>query len=344
MNLSTVTSITFKVSGTTRTADTMSIGGVVAWRRPLTLTLKKGTGISTIYYKIGSGSWTSASGSVSVGYGLTVYMYATASSGYTYNTYTQSNPLTVTMNGTYTYNPVGTLASFAVTLTKSFSGTLRWSGSVSGTSTSNSYTVNVPSGGSIQVWCSSADGWYHCNYNSGSKLSVSSAQTVTFTRSTNDITMNDYGAVIQFTSGGVSRCQYKKSSASTWKDSGSTLTTGYYWYTGDQAGTLRAYMPEGSNGSMKITHGKRGRLSTYLGTDATFYNNVKRGTWGDTGNAGFFTWWAVDGEEAYFRKSGTYGYGVQYVDSYIEAKLAKYTFTGVYMNKSDEQTYNFYNA
>ena len=56
------------------------------------LTITKGTGISKIYYKLGSGSWTAwSSGTVSVTHGTAVYCYATPSTGYSYQYNSTSN-------------------------------------------------------------------------------------------------------------------------------------------------------------------------------------------------------------------------------------------------------------
>ena len=74
-----------------------AFGTVTATLRTYTITFTKGTGISTIYYKLDSGSWTawSGSGTVSVNYGQAVYCYATPSTGYSYTYSSSSNAYTV---------------------------------------------------------------------------------------------------------------------------------------------------------------------------------------------------------------------------------------------------------
>ncbi|MED9979446.1 MAG: hypothetical protein UFP41_04540 [Bacilli bacterium] len=87
------------------------------------LTLNKGTGVSTIYYKInGASSYTSSSSNktLSVKYGTTYYYYGTASTGYTMNSCTSSSPCS------------GTMGASAVTKTLSASV--------------NSYTLNLNKG------------------------------------------------------------------------------------------------------------------------------------------------------------------------------------------------------
>lgn len=88
------------------------------------LTLNKGTGVSTIYYKInGASSYTSSSTNktLSVKYGTTYYYYGTASTGYTMNSCTSSSPCSGTMGTsavtkTLTAKSSGGSGPFTVTL------------------------------------------------------------------------------------------------------------------------------------------------------------------------------------------------------------------------------------
>ena len=87
------------------------------------LTLNKGTGVSTIYYKInGASSYSSSTTSktVAVKYGTTYYYYGVASTGYSMSSCTSSNPCS------------GTMGTSAVTKTLSASV--------------NSYTLNLNKG------------------------------------------------------------------------------------------------------------------------------------------------------------------------------------------------------
>ena len=85
-----------------------------------TLTLTKGTGISTIYYKInGASSYSSATSTqnLSVNYGSTYYYYGVASTGYTISSCTASSPCSGTM-GTSTVSKTlsATINTYKVTL------------------------------------------------------------------------------------------------------------------------------------------------------------------------------------------------------------------------------------
>ena len=64
------------------------------------LVIAKGTGISTIYYKIGDGNYISTTSNVNVKvkYGSTYYYYAVPSTGYTLNKCTESDPCSGIMN------------------------------------------------------------------------------------------------------------------------------------------------------------------------------------------------------------------------------------------------------
>lgn len=85
-------------------SGTMGAGAVTksltATANSYNLTLNKGTGVSTIYYKVnGASSYTSSTSNktLSVKYGTTYYYYGTASTGYTMNSCTSSSPCSGTM-------------------------------------------------------------------------------------------------------------------------------------------------------------------------------------------------------------------------------------------------------
>ena len=86
-----------------------------------TLTLTKGTGVSTIYYKVnGSSSYSSATGtqSLSVNYGSTYTYYGTASTGYTMSSCASSSPCLGTMGTSAVSKTLtATLNKYTVTLT-----------------------------------------------------------------------------------------------------------------------------------------------------------------------------------------------------------------------------------
>ena len=88
------------------------------------LTLSKGTGVSTIYYRVNGAtnySSSAASKTVAVKYGTTYYYYGTASTGYTMNSCTSSSPCSGTMGTsavtkTLTAKSSGGSGPFTVTL------------------------------------------------------------------------------------------------------------------------------------------------------------------------------------------------------------------------------------
>ena len=84
------------------------------------LTLKKGTGIGTIYYKInGASTYTSttATATLNVNYGSTYYYYGVAATGYTYTACTASSPCSAKMGTTaVTQTLTGTINTYKVTL------------------------------------------------------------------------------------------------------------------------------------------------------------------------------------------------------------------------------------
>ena len=86
-----------------------------------TLTLTKGTGVSTIYYKVNGASTftsTSATSALQVTYGTSFEYYGVASTGYTYTGCTASSPCKGTIPASnMSFTLTGTINSYKVTLT-----------------------------------------------------------------------------------------------------------------------------------------------------------------------------------------------------------------------------------
>ena len=105
------------------------------------LTLKKGTGIGTIYYKInGASTYTSttATATLNVNYGSTYYYYGVASTGYTYTACTASSPCSGKMGSSAVNKTLSAnIISYKVTLT------------VSGGAGSTSKNINYNSSGTF---------------------------------------------------------------------------------------------------------------------------------------------------------------------------------------------------
>ena len=101
------------------TTSGAALGTATATIKTFTLTLSAGTGISKVYYRIGSsGSFTEkSSGTVSVNYGSAVYGYATPSTEYNYTNNSSSNPYTISskVTGNISYSPTGTRKTFTYT-------------------------------------------------------------------------------------------------------------------------------------------------------------------------------------------------------------------------------------
>ena len=147
------------------------------------LTLIKGTGVSTIYYKInGASSYTSSSSNktLSVKYGTTYYYYGTASTGYTMNSCTSSSPCS------------GTMGASAVTKTL----TAKYSGG-SGPFTVTLYvddelieTKSVSGGGKYERSFSAPTSSMTCTCTNGQTCSISHSSGVYYTATINSVTNN----------------------------------------------------------------------------------------------------------------------------------------------------------
>ena len=147
------------------------------------LTLNKGTGVSTIYYKInGASSYTSSSSNktLSVKYGTTYYYYGTASTGYTMNSCTSSSPCS------------GTMGASAVTKTL----TAKYSGG-SGPFTVTLYvddelieTKSVSGGGKYERSFSAPTSSMTCTCTNGQTCSISHSSGIYYTATINPVTAN----------------------------------------------------------------------------------------------------------------------------------------------------------
>ena len=114
------------------------------------LTLTKGTGIGTIYYKInGASAYTSATATTTldVNYDSTYYYYGVALTGYTYTKCTESSPCSAKMGAEATSQTLtGTISKYKLTLTKGTGiGTIYYkiNGASTYTSTTATATLNV---------------------------------------------------------------------------------------------------------------------------------------------------------------------------------------------------------
>lgn len=147
------------------------------------LTLTKGTGVSTIYYRVNGAtnySSSTASKTVAVKYGTTYYYYGTASTGYTMNSCTSSSPCS------------GTMGTSAVTKTL----TAKSSGG-SGPFTVTLYvddtlydTASVTGGNKYEKSFSSPTSSMSCTCTNGQTCSISHSSGVFYTATINSVTAN----------------------------------------------------------------------------------------------------------------------------------------------------------
>lgn len=168
-------------------SGTMGVGAVTnsltATANSYNLTLNKGTGVSTIYYKVnGASSYTSSTSNktLSVKYGTTYYYYGTASTGYTMNSCTSSSPCS------------GTMGASAVTKTL----TAKSSGG-SGPFTVTLYvddtlydTASVTGGNKYEKSFSSPTSSMSCTCTNGQTCSISHSSGVFYTATINSVTAN----------------------------------------------------------------------------------------------------------------------------------------------------------
>ena len=126
-----------------------------------TLSITKGTGVSTIYYKVnGASSYTSSTSnvSVSVNYGTTYYYYGTASTGYYMTTCTASSPCSGSMG---TSN-----VSKSLTAYESVYQLYNSSGTSTGYANSLANAIsNVSSGGTVKALKNNTSGAVTINKN-----------------------------------------------------------------------------------------------------------------------------------------------------------------------------------
>lgn len=145
------------------------------------LTLNKGTGVSTIYYKVNGASNYSSSTTnttISVQYGTTYYYYGMASTGYTMNSCTVANPCS------------GTMGTSAVT--KSLSATTS-----SGPFTVTLYvdddlveTKSVSGGGKFERSFSAPTSTISCSCTNGQTCSISHSSGVYYMATIESVTAN----------------------------------------------------------------------------------------------------------------------------------------------------------
>ena len=165
------------------------------------LTLTKGAGIGTIYYKInGASAYTSATATTTldVNYDSTYYYYGVALTGYTYTKCTESSPCSAKMGAEVTSQTLtGTISKYKLTLTKGTGiGTIYYkiNGASTYTSTTVTATLNVNYGSTYYYYGVASTGYTYtaCTASSpcsGKMGTTEVSQTLTGTINTYKVTL-----------------------------------------------------------------------------------------------------------------------------------------------------------
>ena len=151
-------------SGTMGTSDVVI--SVSASANKYSLAINKGTGVSTIYYRLSTASsYTSSTSSVAISaeYNKTYYYYGTASTGYTMSSCTSSSPCSVTIPASaVTRSLTATANTYNLTLTKGTGvGTIYYkvNGASSYLSTTSTKTISVNYGTTYYYYGTASTGY-----------------------------------------------------------------------------------------------------------------------------------------------------------------------------------------
>lgn len=217
------------------------------------LTLSKGTGVSTIYYRVNGAtnySSSTASKTVAVKYGTTYYYYGTASTGYTMSSCTLSSPCSGTMGaGAVTKSLTATANSYNLTLNKGTGvSTIYYkvNGASSYTSTTTNKTLSVNSGTTYYYYGVPQTGYTMNSCTSSSPCSgtmtSSVTKTLTASRKTYTISYNANGGT------GAPSSQTKTYGITLTLSNTKPVKIGYPFlgWTINSSGTGTLYQPGGS--------------------------------------------------------------------------------------------------
>ena len=258
------------------------------------LTLSKGTGVSTIYYRVNGAtnySSSTASKTVAVKYGTTYYYYGTASTGYTMSSCTLSSPCSGTMGaGAVTKSLTATANSYNLTLNKGTGvSTIYYkiNGASSYTSSTSNKTLSVKYGTTYYYYGTASTGYTmsSCTLSSpcsGTMGAGAVTKSLTATANSYNLTLNK--------GTGVSTIYYKINGASSYTSSTSNKTlsvkygTTYYYYgtasTGYTMNSCTSSSPcSGTMGTSAVTktltaNGGSGPFTVTLYVDDTLYDTA----------------------------------------------------------------------
>lgn len=209
------------------------------------LTLYKGTGVGTIYYKVnGASSFTNTTSNktISVNSGTTYYYYGVASSGYVMSSCTSSNPCSDTMGTSATTKILTATATKTLSITKGtgIDSIYYKIGEVdSYTSTSSNLSIQVKQGDTYSYYVTPSEGYSvsSCIQTSPCYGTISSSNV---SKSPSG-TVNSYSLSLKLGTG-VSTIYYKINGASSYTaiTSDTTLSvkynTTYYYYGKSSSG------------------------------------------------------------------------------------------------------------
>ena len=258
------------------------------------LTLTKGTGIGTIYYKInGASAYTSATATTTldVNYDSTYYYYGVALTGYTYTKCTESSPCSAKMGAEVTSQTLtGTISKYKLTLTKGTGiGTIYYkiNGASAYTSATATTTLDVNYDSTYYYYGVALTGYTYTKCTESSPCSAKMGAEVTSQTLTG--TISKYKLTL--TKGtGIGTIYYKINGASTYTSTTVTATLNvnygstYYYYgvasTGYTYTACTASSPcSGKMGTTEVSQTLTGTINTYKvtlavvgGTGATSKN------------------------------------------------------------------------
>ena len=255
-------------SGDTITIDSNTKLYAIWKAASYSLTLSKGTGVSTIYYRINgatSYSSTTSSKTLSVNYGTTYYYYGTASTGYKMSSCTSTSPCSGTMGtSAVTKTLSASVNSYNLTLSKGTGVGIiyyRINGATSYSSTTSSKTLSVNYGTTYYYYGVASTGYKMSSCTSTSPCSGTMGASTT--SRTLSASVNSYSLTLSKGTG-VSTIYYRINGATTYTSTTSSKTlsvnygTTYYYYgiaaTGYGMSSCTSTLPcSGTMGTSAVT-------------------------------------------------------------------------------------------
>jgi len=254
--------------------------------RQYVLSLEKGTGIATIYYKVnGATSYTQTTSGkdVSVDFGTTWYAYATPATGYSYTETSESNPTNGVMGtGGAAFSPKGTLGQYDLKLTLGTGiATIYYkiNGAKSYTSVTSDTTVKVDYNTTWYAYAKAAEGY---TYTATSETKPQSG-TMKESGATFAPVADIGGYTLRLEKGtGIASIYYKVNGATSYAKttSGMDVKVNYNttWYAYAEAETGYSYTETSETNPASGVMGTEGALFSPKGTLNQYDLKLKLGT------------------------------------------------------------------